>query len=75
MIPNPPSSARSSDEDVVSGGTPVVGPTEENLARIEELNPEGAVEIHTARIGEKGEEDVFLRALAGRNGGEYLTAK
>lgn len=57
---------------LVTDGEPTDAAPEEILQRLAELNPDGAVIVHSVGVGDDHDRD-FMRAVAERNGGEYLT--
>ncbi|HEY7529421.1 MAG TPA: VWA domain-containing protein [Gemmatimonadota bacterium] len=57
---------------LVTDGEPTDASPQQILDRIAELNPDGAVVVHAVGVGEDHDRD-FMRAVAGANGGEYLT--
>lgn len=56
---------------LVSDGEPTDASGDEILARVAELNPEGAVTIHTVVVGDDLD-TTFMKALAERNGGQTI---
>ncbi len=57
---------------LITDGEPTDAPPDAILARLEELNPDGAVVVHSVGVGEDHDRD-FMRQVAERNGGEYVT--
>jgi uncharacterized protein with von Willebrand factor type A (vWA) domain len=57
---------------LVTDGEPTDASPDQILQRLGELNPDGAVVVHSVGVGEDHDRD-FMEAVADQNGGEYLT--